>query len=60
MIRLVYVLRRKENLSQAEFQTYWKEKHGPPFNMRRAQDPLDHLFKFPNTEKASLPIDIIF
>ena len=29
MIRLVYVLRRKENLSLAEFQTYWKEKHGP-------------------------------
>ncbi len=29
MIRLVYVLRRLPNLSRQEFQTYWRDTHGP-------------------------------
>ncbi len=29
MIRLIYVLRRKPNLSLGEFQKYWREQHGP-------------------------------
>ena len=29
MIRLVYVLRRLPNLSRQEFQTYWRNTHGP-------------------------------
>ncbi|MFO7963349.1 MAG: EthD domain-containing protein [Desulfobacterales bacterium] len=29
MIRLTYLLRRKPDLSLEEFQTYWREKHGP-------------------------------
>ena len=29
MVRLVYVLRRNENLSLSEFQEYWKNTHGP-------------------------------
>ena len=29
MVRLVYVLRRKEELSLEEFQRYWREQHGP-------------------------------
>ena len=29
MIRLVFVLRRKQNLTRAEFQQYWRDIHGP-------------------------------
>jgi uncharacterized protein (TIGR02118 family) len=29
MIRLTYLLRRKPDLSLNDFQTYWREKHGP-------------------------------
>ena len=29
MIRLIYVLRRKPDMSFEDFQTYWREKHGP-------------------------------
>ena len=29
MIRLTFVLRRKAGMSLAEFQQYWREKHGP-------------------------------
>lgn len=29
MIRLVYLLRRREGMSLAEFQRYWREVHGP-------------------------------
>ncbi|MBL7166164.1 MAG: EthD domain-containing protein [Dehalococcoidales bacterium] len=29
MIRLTYLLRRKPNMSRAEFQKYWREVHGP-------------------------------
>src|SRR5215813_9719688 len=29
MIRLVFVLRRKPNLTRAEFQQYWRDIHGP-------------------------------
>lgn len=29
MIRLVFVLRRKPNLTRAEFQQYWRDVHGP-------------------------------
>jgi hypothetical protein len=29
MIRLTYVLRRKQDMSHAEFQTYWLNEHGP-------------------------------
>ena len=29
MIRLTYLLRRKPNMSRAEFQKYWREQHGP-------------------------------
>ena len=29
MIRLTYLLRRKPELSFEDFQTYWREKHGP-------------------------------
>jgi uncharacterized protein (TIGR02118 family) len=29
MIRLIYVLRRLPNLSLEEFQTYWRDNHGP-------------------------------
>jgi uncharacterized protein (TIGR02118 family) len=29
MIRLTYVLRRKPEMSRAEFQKYWRENHGP-------------------------------
>ncbi len=29
MIRLVFVLRRKPNLTRAEFQQYWRDTHGP-------------------------------
>ena len=29
MQQFVYVLRRKQGLSLEEFQTYWREKHGP-------------------------------
>ncbi len=29
MIRLVYVLRRLPDLSRQEFQTYWRDTHGP-------------------------------
>lgn len=29
MIKLTFCLRRKPHLSRVEFQTYWREKHGP-------------------------------
>ena len=29
MIRLIFLLRRKPELSLAEFQRYWREEHGP-------------------------------
>jgi uncharacterized protein (TIGR02118 family) len=29
MIRLVFLLRRQPHLSLAEFQTYWRDRHGP-------------------------------
>ena len=29
MIRLTFYLRRKDGFSQDEFQTYWREQHGP-------------------------------
>jgi len=29
MIRLEYLLRRRTDLSRADFQSYWREKHGP-------------------------------
>lgn len=29
MIKLVYCLRRREHLTRAEFQRYWRETHGP-------------------------------
>lgn len=29
MIRVTYLLRRKPQLSQAEFHTYWRDEHGP-------------------------------
>ena len=29
MIRLIYLLRRKQEFSLAEFQKYWRENHGP-------------------------------
>ncbi|MFK7836880.1 MAG: EthD domain-containing protein [Sulfitobacter sp.] len=29
MIKLTFCLRRLEHLSRAEFQTYWRETHGP-------------------------------
>ena len=29
MIKLVFVLRRRPELSRDEFQTYWREKHAP-------------------------------
>ena len=29
MIKLVYCLRRRPELSQEEFQRYWRENHGP-------------------------------
>lgn len=29
MVKLVYCLRRLPNLSCAEFQSYWRERHGP-------------------------------
>jgi uncharacterized protein (TIGR02118 family) len=29
MIRLVFVLRRRSDLDRAEFQEYWRRRHGP-------------------------------
>ena len=29
MIRLVFALRRKPDVSMADFQPYWRETHGP-------------------------------
>ena len=29
MIKLLYTFKRKEGMSVAEFQTYWRETHGP-------------------------------
>ena len=29
MIKLVYCVRRREDISEAEFFRYWKEEHGP-------------------------------
>ncbi len=29
MIKLVYVLRRRPEMTREEFQTYWRETHGP-------------------------------
>ena len=29
MVKLVFVLRRREGLSREEFQRYWREEHGP-------------------------------
>lgn len=29
MIKLVFTLRRRENMTRAEFQRYWREQHAP-------------------------------
>ena len=29
MVKLVFVLRRRDGLSREEFQRYWREEHGP-------------------------------
>ena len=29
MVKLVYCLRKKEEVSQEEFHRYWREEHGP-------------------------------
>jgi uncharacterized protein (TIGR02118 family) len=36
MLKLVYCLRRKPDLSREEFQRYWKETHGPLVRERAA------------------------
>lgn len=36
MIKLTFCLRRKPELSRAEFQTYWRETHGPIVEKHRA------------------------
>ncbi|MFY9211005.1 MAG: EthD domain-containing protein [Aestuariivita sp.] len=36
MIKLTFCLRRKPQLSRAEFQTYWRETHGPIVEKHRA------------------------
>jgi hypothetical protein len=40
MIKLVFVIRRREDLSPEEFHRYWLEEHGPlARSLRRARRP---------------------
>lgn len=54
MLKLVFCLRRRDELSRAEFQRYWREVHGP---LVRSHAPALRIRRYTQTHTLDDPLN---